>query len=106
MGVSTSGFVWGRIVDHKGPRIPLFSASILLLIGYMGLKQMYDDGVGTAATVSTLHLILLVVCSIMTGLGSSAGICAAMNATAKSFPSTAVRVLSFLLSTCADAEES
>ncbi|KAF8120704.1 major facilitator superfamily domain-containing protein [Boletus edulis] len=89
MGVYTSGPVWGRIVDHKGPRIPLIGASICLLVGYLGIKRMYDDGIGNAATVSPLHLALLVVCSFMTGLGGNAGLGAAMNTTAKSFPPSA-----------------
>ncbi|KAG6375350.1 major facilitator superfamily domain-containing protein [Boletus reticuloceps] len=89
MGVYTSGPVWGRIVDHKGPRIPLIGASICLLVGYLGIKQMYDDGVGSAATVSPLHLASLVACSFMTGLGGNAGLGAAMNTTAKSFPPSA-----------------
>ena len=90
VGVYTSGPVWGRIVDRKGPRIPLISSSILLLVGYLGIKQMYDDGIGNGATVSPVHLTLLVMCSIMTGLGGNAGLGAAMNATAKSFSATAV----------------
>ncbi|KAH0839347.1 major facilitator superfamily domain-containing protein [Lanmaoa asiatica] len=89
MGVYTSGPVWGRIVDTKGPRIPLIGASICLLVGYLGIKQMYDDGIGNGATVSTLHLTLLVVCGFMTGLGGNAGLGAAVNTTAKSFPSSA-----------------
>ncbi|KAH0832921.1 major facilitator superfamily domain-containing protein [Lanmaoa asiatica] len=88
-GVSISGLVWGRIIDSKGPRIPFISAAICLLVGYLGIKQMYDDGIGNDATVSTLHLVLLVVCSFMTGSGGSAGAGAAINMTAKSFPSSA-----------------
>ncbi|KAF8121388.1 major facilitator superfamily domain-containing protein [Boletus edulis] len=89
MGSYTSGPVWGRIVDRKGPRIPLIGASICLLVGYLGIKRMYDDGIGSAATVSPLHLALLVVCSFMTGLGGNAGLSAAMNTTTKSFPPSA-----------------
>ena len=94
MGVYTSGPVWGRIVDRKGPRIPLIGASVCLLVGYLGIKQMYDDGIGNGATVSPLHFTLLVACGFMTGLGGNAGLGAAMNTTAKSFPSSAVRILS------------
>ena len=93
MGVNTSGPVWGRIVDRKGPRIPLMGASFCLLVGYLGIKQMYDDGVGNGTTVSPLHFTLLVVCGFMTGLGGNAGLSAAVNTTAKSFPYNAVRTL-------------
>ena len=93
MGVSLSGPVWGRIVDRKGPRIPLIGACISLLVGYLGIKQMYDDGIGDGATVSSLHFTLLVVCGFLTGSGSNAGFGAAINTTAKSFPASAVRTL-------------
>lgn len=89
---SISSPVWGRIVDRKGPRIPLIWASFFLFIGYLGIKKMYDDGTDDGLTVSTLHLTLLVACGFIMGLGSHAGISAAINATAKSFPSSSVRV--------------
>ena len=93
MGGYISGPFWGRIVDRKGPRIPLISASICHFVGYMGIRRMYDDGVGNGSTVSALHFALLVVCSFMTGSGGAAGCGAAINATAKSFPSSYVRSL-------------
>ena len=103
MGVYTSGPVWGRIVDRKGPRIPLISASICLFVGYMGIKRMYDDGVGDGSTVSALHFALLVACGFMSGSGGNAGLGAAMNATAKSFPSSSVRAFPFRpLRSCRD----
>ena len=95
MGVYTSGPIWGRIVDQKGPRIPLIGAAICLLVGYLGIKQMYDDGVGDGSTVSALHFTLLIVCGYMSGLGSQAGLSAAMNTTAKSFLSSSVRPTPF-----------
>ena len=96
-GVYISGPVWGLIVDRVGPGMPLFSASILLLVGYMGLKQLYDGGIGDDATVSSLNFTLLIVCNALTGLGGCAGIASATNATAKSFPSALVRALLFSL---------
>ncbi|KAF9224559.1 MFS general substrate transporter [Gyrodon lividus] len=89
IGVYSSGPVWGRIVDLRGPRIPLIGASICLLVGYAGIKRIYDDGIGDAATVSPLHIAVLVMCGFMTGLGGNAGLGAAVNTTAKSFPDTA-----------------
>ena len=95
-GVYVSGPVWSLIVDHVGPGMLLFSVSIL--VGYMGLKQMYDDGIGNDTTVLSLNFTLPVVCNALTGLGGCAGITSAMNATAKSFPSTLIHALLFLLS--------
>ncbi|KIJ58855.1 hypothetical protein HYDPIDRAFT_101889 [Hydnomerulius pinastri MD-312] len=89
VGVYSSGPVWGRIVDLRGPRIPLIGASICLLLGYSGIKRIYDDGVGGGTTVSALHFAVLVMCGFMTGLGGNAGLGAAVNTTAKSFPDTA-----------------
>ncbi|KIJ05559.1 hypothetical protein PAXINDRAFT_93298, partial [Paxillus involutus ATCC 200175] len=86
VGVYSSGPVWGRIVDTKGPRIPLIGAFFLLLVGYSGIKKMYDDGIGDASTVSALHFAVLVLCGFMTGLAGNAGLAAAANTTAKSFP--------------------
>jgi MFS family permease len=88
VGVYSSSPVWGRVVDSKGTRIPLIGASACLLIGYLGIKHMYDDGAGD--TVSFLHLVILIFCTFMTGVAGSAGLASAMNTTAKSFPDSAV----------------
>ena len=63
---------------------------------------MYDDGISDASTISVMHFALLVVCGFMTGLGGNAGIGAAINTTAKSFPPSSVCALSlaFMPSTC------
>ncbi|KIJ58859.1 hypothetical protein HYDPIDRAFT_33771 [Hydnomerulius pinastri MD-312] len=94
VGVYSYGPVWGRILDLRGPRIPFIGASIYLLLGYSGIKRIYDDGVGGRTTVSALHFAVLVVCGFMAGLGGNAGLGAVVNATAKSFPDTAVRTSS------------
>ncbi|KIK81069.1 hypothetical protein PAXRUDRAFT_80832, partial [Paxillus rubicundulus Ve08.2h10] len=39
IGGNISGPIWGRIVDIKGPRIPLIGAFTFLLIGYSGIKK-------------------------------------------------------------------
>ncbi|KIK95478.1 hypothetical protein PAXRUDRAFT_826958 [Paxillus rubicundulus Ve08.2h10] len=88
IGGNISGPIWGRIVDIKGPRIPLIGAFTFLLIGYSGIKKIYDDGIDDAATVSALHFAVLVLCGFMTGLGGVAGLAPALNTTAKSFPDT------------------
>ncbi|KAG1740293.1 major facilitator superfamily domain-containing protein [Suillus lakei] len=86
VGVYLSGPAWGRVVDSKGPRIPLISASVCLLIGYLGIKRIYDDGAGT--TISFMHIAILIACGFMTGLAGNAGLAVAINTTAKSFPET------------------
>lgn len=83
IGVYLSGPAWGRVVDSKGPRIPLISAFACLLIGYLGIRHIYDDGAGTV-----ISLVILIACSFMTGLAGNAGLAVAMNTTAKSFPET------------------
>ncbi|KAG9312377.1 hypothetical protein JVU11DRAFT_6753 [Chiua virens] len=63
-------------------------ASICFIIGYLGIKQMYDSGVGDGATLPALLFASLVACSFVTGMGSNAAINAVLNTTAKKFPST------------------
>ncbi|KAH7890307.1 major facilitator superfamily domain-containing protein [Phlebopus sp. FC_14] len=89
VGTSTSGPVWGRIVDLKGPRIPLMGAFTCLLLGYSGIKRIYDHGVGDSASIPMFHLTALVLCVFMVGWGCNAGLISAVNTTAKSFPDTA-----------------
>ncbi|KIJ07937.1 hypothetical protein PAXINDRAFT_102748 [Paxillus involutus ATCC 200175] len=85
--VYRSGPVWGRVVDTQGPRIPLIGAFTLPLVGYSGIN-MYDDGIGDAATVSTVHFAVLGLCGFMTGLAGNSGLAVAANTIAKSFPDT------------------
>ncbi|KIO06756.1 hypothetical protein M404DRAFT_440131 [Pisolithus tinctorius Marx 270] len=88
-GVYASGPIWGRIVDSKGPRIPLIGAFMCFLVGYTGMKSMYDAGTGSGTSISAAHFALLVVCGLLTGFGANAGLAAAVNTTAKSFPESA-----------------
>ncbi|KAF9030349.1 MFS general substrate transporter [Hymenopellis radicata] len=82
VGVYSSGPIWGRLIDVRGPRIAMAGAFFLLLIGYGGMKHMYDTGDGA----STITFVLLLVFGYMTGSGGNAGLSGAVNATAKSFP--------------------
>lgn len=91
VGVYSSGPFWGRIVDSRGPRIPLSFAFVFLFFGYTGIRHFYNVGVENGATVSSLSLALLIACSFMTGTGGNAGFTGAINSTAKSFPDKAVR---------------
>lgn len=90
VGVFASGPIWGRIVDSRGPRIPLIGAFVCFLFGYAGMKCMYDGGTGSETSISTTHFSLLIICGLLTGLGANAGIISAVNATAKSFPESTV----------------
>ena len=81
----TGPFV-GKVVDAKGPRPLLIAAFIFLLSGYTGIRGVFDAGLGEEAKLSELHLVLLVTCSFITGVGGHAGMASAMNTTAKTFP--------------------
>ncbi|KAF8173863.1 major facilitator superfamily domain-containing protein [Mycena galopus ATCC 62051] len=89
VGVYSSGPFWGRIVDSRGPRIPLAFAFVFLFFGYTGIRHFYDVGVEGGSTLSSFSLGLLIACSFMTGTGGNAGFTGAINSTAKSFPDKA-----------------
>lgn len=81
-----SGPFLGKIADAKGPRPLLIAAFILLLSGYSGIRSIFDAGLGEEKYLSTLRLIILVLCSFLSGVGGHAGMASAMNTTAKNFP--------------------
>ncbi|KAJ7149060.1 major facilitator superfamily domain-containing protein [Mycena crocata] len=89
VGVYSSGPFWGRIVDSRGPRIPLAFSFFFLFFGYTGIRHFYDAGVPDDSTISSLSMGLLIACSFMTGAGGNAGFTGAVNSTAKSFPDKA-----------------
>lgn len=86
IGVYMSGPFLGKIVDARGPRPLLIAAFILLLSGYSGIRGIFDAGLGEGKDLSTLRLIILVLCSCFSGVGGHAGMASAMNTTAKNFP--------------------
>ncbi|KAJ7899186.1 major facilitator superfamily domain-containing protein [Mycena olivaceomarginata] len=90
VGASSSGPLWGRIVDAWGPRIPLNFAFACLFFGYTGIRHFYDVGVEGGSPPSSLNLGLLIACSFMTGAGGKAAFTSAINSTAKSFPDKAL----------------
>lgn len=83
------GPVWGRIVDSRGPRIALVTASITLFAGYAGIKCIYDRGIGSDTLVPLITLLLVIFSHMLVGFGSCAGGAAAINMTAKRFPESA-----------------
>ncbi|KAF5337303.1 hypothetical protein D9611_002979 [Ephemerocybe angulata] len=86
-GVYTTGPIWGRIVDTRGPRILLCSAFVFLLGGYMGIRYLYDRGLEKGQdSLGLLGFCALVVFSYLTGAGGNGGLTSSVNSTAKSFP--------------------
>lgn len=87
VGMYACGPLSGRIVDRRGPR-PLFVYAFLsLFIGYAGIYQIY---VSEPSSSQMVVVGLLSFLSFLTGSGGNAGFCAAVNATAKSYPDHAV----------------
>lgn len=86
VGVYSSGPIWGRIVDKRGPQPLLITSACFLLLGYLGIRRVYDAGPGA---YDGLAFALLVACGYLTGSGGNAGLCSAVNSTAKSFPDEA-----------------
>ncbi|GAA5995010.1 uncharacterized protein JCM10292_004485 [Rhodotorula paludigena] len=82
-GVYLSGPVLGAMVDRRGSKVVLLVAGGCLLAGYLGLTALYaggEDGV-----FAVLGMPALALCQLCTGVGSSAGISAALKATSQSF---------------------
>ncbi|KAI6010582.1 hypothetical protein EDC04DRAFT_788401 [Pisolithus marmoratus] len=85
-----TSYVFGvRAVDSGSPRIPLGIDSVCFLVGYAGMKHMYDEGTDSGTSISSAHFALLVICGLLTGLDASAGLASAVNSTAKSFSESA-----------------
>ena len=79
-------------MDTKGPRILLAGAFLFLLIGYSGIRYLYDSGLPpNTPTLSILGFCGLVAFTYLTGSGGNAGLISAVNSTAKTFPDQAVR---------------
>ncbi|KIK64712.1 hypothetical protein GYMLUDRAFT_240671 [Collybiopsis luxurians FD-317 M1] len=87
VGVYVSAPIWGKIVDSRGPKSLLLSAFVLLLLGYSGIRIIYNAGIPEDSTTLAMPIfVLLVACSFMTGVGGNGGLAAAINTTAKTFP--------------------
>lgn len=90
MGVYSTGPLLGRIVDARGPRHLLAGAFICLLVGYLGIRYIFDNNNLSFGSLSPIKFWVLVFCSFMTGVGGGGGLSSSVNATAKSFPDSAV----------------
>ncbi|GAA5835181.1 hypothetical protein JCM11251_006637 [Rhodosporidiobolus azoricus] len=82
-GVYLSGPLVGVIVDKRGPRVVLLAAAGCLFVGYLGMWTMYRGG--EEGLYATLGLGGLAFCQILTGIGGSAALAAAVKATSQSF---------------------
>ncbi|KIY68607.1 MFS general substrate transporter [Cylindrobasidium torrendii FP15055 ss-10] len=86
LGVYSTGPIWGKVVDSKGPKIPLALAFILLFSGYSGIRHIYDQGLlAEQSTISSLTFWSMLVCAFMTGAGGNGGNSACVNAIARTF---------------------
>ncbi|KAH9853298.1 MFS general substrate transporter [Lenzites betulinus] len=87
IGVYGTAPIWGGLVDRRGPRILMVVAFFALLIGYLGIRQFFLDGLPEGSSgIGFAPLCVLVFCGFLTGIGGNGGLVGAMNATAKSFP--------------------
>lgn len=84
-------------MDARGPRTLLAAAFLFLLIGYSGIRYLYNSGLPPdTPTLSILGFCFLVAFTYLTGSGGNAGLVSAVNSTAKTFPDQAVRVHTIL----------
>lgn len=74
-------------MDARGPKPSLAMAFFSLLIGYMGIKMIFDTGLKDGQDqASTATVILLIFCGFLTGSGGSGATSGSLNTVAKSFP--------------------
>ncbi|KAK4058021.1 hypothetical protein OIO90_000760 [Microbotryomycetes sp. JL221] len=82
-GVYGSGPFLGLLVDYRGPRLVLIISAASLFFGYIVLHALYDGG--ETGPYSTFGLAGLAFGQVLTGIGSSGGLSAAVNGVSKSF---------------------
>lgn len=90
VGVYASAPFFGKLADSRGPRLSLALSSVLLSIGYLGIKRVYDLSEDNVEPVAGGTLFTLILFGLLSGIGSNAGYSAALNTVAKSFPNMIV----------------
>lgn len=92
-GTYSTGPLHGKLVDARGPRPSLIVAFFCLLVGYMGIKTIFDSGLKEGQDrASTPVIVLLIFCGFLTGTGGSSAASGSLNTVAKSFPEHLVSV--------------
>ena len=76
----------GKLADSRGPRLSLALASVLLLVGYLGTKAVYDASDNNTEPAGPGTSSALILSRLLSGIGSDAAYCAALNAVVRSFP--------------------
>ncbi|RSH79161.1 uncharacterized protein EHS24_001199 [Apiotrichum porosum] len=90
LGMYITGPIWGLVVDRRGPQLPLLCASVLNFVGYTAVRAFYNGILPIRSApdqpAARPLIFLLALFMFMTGSAGSAGLTAAMNAVAKSYP--------------------
>ncbi|KAF8318221.1 MFS general substrate transporter [Clavulina sp. PMI_390] len=89
VGVYSTGPFWGSIADARGPRLLYFLATVLLFIGYSGVKMFYDGVFNlpneTVHSATSFPFLTILVFAYASGAGGNAGLIGSINAVARSF---------------------
>lgn len=106
-GTYGTGPFHGKLVDKRGPRPSLVFAFFCLLIGYMGIKIIFDAGLTEGQEqASSATVVLLVFCGFLTGTGGSGAASGSLNTVAKSFPEHIVSTRNIFHECCSHADPS
>ena len=90
VGVYGSAPFAGKLADSRGPQASLTLSFFLLLIGYLGIKAVYDASEDNTEPAGSGTLFTLILFELLSGMGSDAGYFGALNTVAKSFPNKIV----------------